>query len=78
MSYSKSGTSDREYRDAMQGPMEDLAVALWGVGEDGPVGSAHWLDYQIVEDAARKITMLKAMLVSTGFNAGLLKNVMES
>lgn len=46
----------QEYRDNMECPMEDLAVSLWGVGDGGPVGLS---DSQIVELAARKVTMLK-------------------
>jgi hypothetical protein len=75
MSYSKSSLSDREYRDAMDPLMEDLAVALWGVGDVGPKGL---LDHQIVEQAAKKIELLRAMIVATGFNEKLLQTIMES
>ena len=64
----------QEYRDKMECPMEDLAVALWGVGDDGPVGLS---DSEIVEAAARKINTLKKLLLASGFNADMLKAVME-
>jgi hypothetical protein len=79
MSYSKSALDDRAYRDAMQGPMEDLAVALFTLDESkGPAGSAHWLDAQIVEHAAKKIEVLKAMIIATGFSEKLLQTIMDS
>ena len=62
----------QEYRDKMECPMEDLAVAIWGFGNDGPALS----DDQIVEFAARKITMLKEMLIASGFKKEMLKAVM--
>lgn len=62
----------QDYRDKMECPMEDLAVAIWGVGDDGVMLS----DDQIVEVAARKITMLKEMLIASGFKKEMLKAVM--
>ncbi len=64
----------QQYRDNMECPMEDIAVALWGVGDSGPVSLS---DSQIVELAARKISMLKKMLMATGFNEKMLAAVME-
>lgn len=63
----------QDYRDNMECPMEDLAVALWGVGDDGP----SLTDAELVELAARKINMLKKMLLATGFKPEMLKAVME-
>jgi hypothetical protein len=64
----------QEYRDKMECPMEDLAVALWGVGDNGPTGLS---DGEIVEVAARKIILLKKLLVAAGFNEKMLTAVME-
>lgn len=64
----------QQYRDRMECPMEDLAVALWGVGDDGPTGLS---DSEIVERAARKIELLKKLLLASGVNAGMLKAIME-
>ena len=65
-----------EYRDRMDCPMEYLSVALWGVGEPGPK-QINLSDAEIVEIAARKIETLKKMLLATGFNAELLKAIIE-
>lgn len=64
----------QEYRDNMECPMEDLAVSLWGVGDNGPTGLS---DSEIVEMAARKVTMLKKLLLASGFNDKMLSAVME-
>ena len=64
----------QEYRDRMECPMEDLAVALWGVGDNGPT---HLSDSEIIETAARKINMLKKLLLASGFNDKMLIAVME-
>ena len=64
----------QEYRDRMECPMEDLAVALWGVGDNGPTGLS---DSEIIETAARKINMLKKLLLASGFNDKMLIAVME-
>lgn len=66
--------TDSEYRMEMDLPMEDLTVALFGVGGD-PVPLEDW---QIVERAAAKIKMLKEMLLATGLNENLLKACMEN
>jgi hypothetical protein len=73
-SYSRSDLSDREYRDSMDCPMEDLAVALWGVTGDGP---GPLKDAQIVEWAARKITMMRDMLKATGMNEALIQATLD-
>ena len=62
----------KEYQDSMDFPMENLALAIWGL--DGPEGLP---DHEIVEIAARKINMLKRMLLASGFNEGMLKAVMD-
>lgn len=64
----------QEYRDRMELPMENLAYAIYGTmnPENGPFN-----DDELVEMATRKINMLKKMLLATGFNAGMLKAVME-
>ena len=67
-------TTDEEYRDAMECPMEDLCVAMYGVGSDK---DSHFTDAQYVEKAARKITMLKNMLIASGVSEGLINAVME-
>jgi len=68
-----SAEDDRVYRDAMEPAMEDLSVALWGLS-DGPKFSS---DAEIVEVAARKIELMKKMIISTGFHPDLLKAIME-
>lgn len=64
--------SSLDYQDRMDFPMENLAIAMWGI--DGPEGLP---DHEIVEIAARKITMLKKMILATGFSERMLKAVME-
>ena len=66
-------TSNSDYRDQMEGPMEGLTVALWGLADGPIIGS----DAKLVEVAARKIELLKKMLLATGFNKDLLKAIME-
>lgn len=65
-------TSSEEYQDNMDVPMEHLATALWGM--DGPEGMK---DHEIVEIAARKIIMLRKMILATGFSENMLKAVMD-
>lgn len=67
--------TDSEYRDRLDCPMEDLTVALFGVGDSAPVPLEDW---QIVERAATKIKMLKEMVLATGMNEALLKACMEN
>lgn len=64
----------QEYRDKMEWPMEHLALSIWDSGkpEHGPFN-----DDEIIEIAARKINMLKKMLLATGFNAKMLAAVLE-
>ena len=73
MGYEKSSLNDREYRDKMDMPMESLAVAMWGIVNDGP----QFLDYEIVEKAAAKIIMLRDMLIAAGVNENLIKAAMK-
>lgn len=63
-----------EYQDRMDFPVENLAIAMWGIGEGGPEGLQ---DHEIVEIAARKINTLKKMILATGFSEAMLKAVME-
>lgn len=64
----------QEYRDKMEFPMENLSMSIWDSSrpENGPYN-----DDEIVEIAARKINMLKKMLLATGFNAKMLAAIME-
>lgn len=64
----------QEYRDQMEWPMENLANSIWGINtpESGPLE-----DYQVVEIAARKINMLKKMLLACGVNDKMIEAVME-
>lgn len=71
-----NGPSDEEYRMSMDCPMEDLAVALWGTGESLP-RHANLKDHQIIEVAARKIELLRSMLLACGVNADMLKAIMD-
>lgn len=66
--------SDREYRDSMDLPMEDLAFAMWGVSDQPEARD----DAAIVEHAARKVKMLKDMILATGMSPELLKACMEN
>lgn len=69
-------TPDQEnviYRDNMEGPMTALSVALWGFSGCPIIGS----DAKIVQIAARKIELLKKMILSTGFDEKVLKAIME-
>jgi hypothetical protein len=62
-----------DYVDKMNFPVENLAIAMWGV-TDGPEGLE---DDEIVDRAARKILMLKKMIMATGFSEVMLKAIME-
>jgi len=62
------------YRDSMELPMEDLAVALWGVSSSIPAMD----DHEIVTWAARKIKMMREMLEATGMSPALLKTCLEN
>ena len=64
--------SDSEYRNRMDVPMEMLGVALWQ-----PTFVYRGTDAEMVEIAARKIKLLKQMILSTGFNENLLNSIME-
>jgi hypothetical protein len=66
--------SDREYRESLDLPMEDLTIALFGYNGDGEALE----DWQIIERAATKINMLKEMILATGMNEALLKACMEN
>jgi hypothetical protein len=63
-----------DYQDKMNFSVENLAIAMWGINEGGPKGLD---DDEIVERAARKITMLKKMVLATGFSEQMLKIMME-
>ena len=63
-----------EYQDRMDFPVENLAIAMWGIGDGGPEGLG---DNEIVEIAARKINTLKKMVLATGFSEKMLKAIME-
>jgi len=73
--YTKSKLSDSEYRDSMDGPMEDLAVSMWGVGDSGPPGLS---DAEIVMWASRKITMFRQMLKATGMSDALIQSTLDN
>jgi hypothetical protein len=61
-----------EYYNRMDFPMEAIATAMWGI--DRPESLR---DHEIAEIAARKIVMLKKMILATGFNENMLKIMME-
>lgn len=67
--------NDREYRESLDLPMEDLTVALYGFGDGDGVPKEDW---EIVERAAIKIKMLKEMILAAGLTEGLLKVCMEN
>jgi len=64
----------QEYRDKMEWPIENLADAIWGGKrpENGPLE-----DHEIVEFAARKINMLRKMLLACGVLTKMVDAVME-
>jgi hypothetical protein len=66
---------DKEYRDNMEPAMEDLAIALWGIkSEEGPaLGS----DAKIVEVAARKIFLMRKIILASGFSEKLLQDILN-
>ena len=59
------------YKEDMQFPVANLAIAMYG--KQAVVCS----DVDIVEAAARKINMLKRMILATGFNEAMLAAIME-
>ncbi len=63
-----------DYQDKMNFPVENLAIAMWGIGEGGPNDLD---DDEIVDRAARKILTLKKMILATGFSEQMLKAIME-
>lgn len=63
-----------DYQVRMNFPVENLAIAMWGIADGGPEGLD---DDEIVERAARKILMLKKMVLATGLSEAMLKAVME-
>jgi hypothetical protein len=63
-----------DYEAKMDFPVENLAIAMWGINDGGPEGLD---DDEIVERAARKILMLKKMILATGFSEAILKAIME-
>ena len=66
--------SAQDYRDLMDSPVEELAVAIWGVSSSIPVMD----DHEIVSRAAGKVKMLKEMLLATGMSPALLKACLEN
>jgi len=62
----------REYQATLEFPMEALANAA---GFSTKIGE--YDDAYIVSAAARKIDMLKKMLLATGFNKEMLDAIME-
>lgn len=71
---SKTHEESVKYQDSMDIPMANLAVAMWGFTGKGPEGLK---DHEIVEIAARKIAMLKKMILATEFSEKMLNAVME-
>jgi len=53
-----SAQDNEVYRDLMDSPVEELAVAIWGVSS----GVSPMDDHEIVSRAAGKVKMLKACL----------------
>ena len=64
----------QSYKDQMDFPMENLAIALYGLGDGGPECLP---DHEIVEIAARKIRTMKSMILSTGFKPEMLDAIMQ-
>lgn len=64
------------YQEEMDGPMENLAVALFGVLPTNEACKG-LPDHTIVEIAARKIVMLKKLLSAAGMHENLIQNIME-
>ena len=62
----------RDYKDKMDLPMESLSSALWGIKAPEILP-----DDEIVEVAARKIRLLKSMLISAGVSEDIIKAIME-
>jgi len=67
-------TDNNSYRSNMDFPVEALAIAMWGVSNNGPRDLE---DHEIVERAARKIETLKKMILATGFSEKMLNIIME-
>lgn len=68
--------TDGDYENKMDFPMENLAVALFGVNPTNEACKG-FPDHEIVEIAARKIVMLKKLLAATGMHENLIQNIME-
>lgn len=66
--------TDRQYREDMELPMEDLAYTMWGISDT----QEPMEDSEIVEHAARKIRMLSDMLRATGMSPALLAACMKN
>ena len=66
--------SDQAYQELMNDPVEELATVIWGVSS----GVAPMDDHEIVSQAARKIKMMKDMLLATGMSPALLKACLEN
>jgi hypothetical protein len=63
-----------EYQSKMDFPLENLSIAMWGISDTSP---QRLDDAEIVERAARKIIMLKKMVLAKGFSEEMLKIIME-
>jgi hypothetical protein len=66
-----SAQDNQTYRDLMDSPLEELAVAIWGVSS----GVSPMDDHEIVSRAAGKVKM---MLEATGMSPALLKSCLEN
>lgn len=62
------------YRAEMDGPLDSLAVSIWGRAGGGPAGLR---DPELVSIAAKKINTLKKIILASGFNEDMLKAIME-
>jgi hypothetical protein len=60
-----------EYRDNMECPMENLAMAL-----ECPGGPTKLRDAELVERAAKKIETLRKIVLSAGPSQGILDAIM--
>lgn len=64
---------NEQYRTQMDMPIECLGVALYGVeGND-----TRLKDYEIVDEAIKKIALLKKLLIASGMNENMLDIIMK-
>ena len=64
-----------EYRNNMEFPIDNLTIALFGYGNEDAPNLEH---HELVEHAAKKITMLKQMVVALGLSEKMLKIILEN